>query len=324
MRVTRFRLLVVIAVAVFADFAGKTQMQAQEERPSQFHILNGALGSNGFPTTAASVCVGARFKERCYTPPKHDPPFALNGRAVAVQSASANDGILFSAESDGAENGRLVYLAILQDGPAGLVPITPSITLSDLGEYRPLTLLGLDPILVTADFVAKEGETRFGPHRYEITSYCYNNGVGRYELCDRYVTAKAFKETVIDSEKSVILSTGLHPGSPPFPGLPDLDKPVFLVKGALICDQSGALFSVRSLLDDAIRQGGETKRIVTTLRMFHCTVSERDTRVSVLLPAANDSLEYLRQKQGQFVRIEWRNSDGSVDFAWARAKNLRN
>src|SRR5262249_34208695 len=120
------------------------------------------------------------------------------------------------------------------------------------------------------------------------------------------------------------LSATLHPAAPPFPGLPDLSKPVYLKKMALICEDSGALYGVSNLLRGDGKSSPDPQNVAWVLRNFHCTIAQKDVLVSVFLPAANDQLEYLRQKESHVVLIRWKNSDGSIDAAWSFFDGLRN
>jgi hypothetical protein len=140
------------------------------------------------------LCVGAGNKERCYEPPKQDPPFALNPNAHEVKVETGARLILFTAESSSGGSGSLTILSLLEDRNNHLIDLLPKVTVTNQSEYCfwDLPNLSAMPVFVTADFVWAEGETHFARHRYRITSYAYHKQTGRYVQRDQYVTAKKY------------------------------------------------------------------------------------------------------------------------------------
>lgn len=85
-------------------------------------------------------------------------------------------------------------------------------------------------------------------------------------------------------------------------GLPDLEKPVFLTRGAVACQTIEALMENASL---------------------GCMTADQDTAIRVLVPRSVGHA-YLREEMMGYTRIAWKNSDGRVSIAYAMRSQLRN
>ncbi len=96
----------------------------------------------------------------------------------------------------------------------------------------------------------------------------------------------------------------------PLPGMPNLRKPVFLVKGSLVCDSAGSLIN-------------PNKKELLFLGV--CAPAPRDIRVSVIPPT--DAQEYLRDHYHQIVSVVWHSdemSNASTYKGWVLISGLRN
>jgi len=94
------------------------------------------------------------------------------------------------------------------------------------------------------------------------------------------------------------------------PGLPSLDKPVFVVKGSTVCLSDDALINPNANL---------------TIFAGACAVVGHDKRVSVISPT--DSRAYITDHYWQIVAITFRSgavSDANVYTAWVKISALRN
>ncbi len=70
------------------------------------------------------------------------------------------------------------------------------------------------PVLATADYVSADGDTHFAPHRYQITTYVYNEKTKSYIIGDSLITATKYPGlddtnviNVLEPEKSKIVAS---------------------------------------------------------------------------------------------------------------------
>jgi hypothetical protein len=222
----------------------------------------------------------------------------------------------------------------------------PALTLSNLGEYDAWKESNISsmPIVVTADFIWAEGEGHFAAHRYRITSYQYDEQGGTYSQRDQYVTDKAYDDNVLQQERATIfvrlkngafqtpttsttgdsLSRTLHPPVRPLPGLPDLNRAVFLSAGSVVCENANLVFGTQRELNKALKNAAYVQGATMLMKANHCTVADHDVRVSILISTTTDSRALMIDKTYQTVAIEWINSDGSTDEAWTLVTSLHN
>jgi len=182
-----------------------------------YRVVNGQTDSDGFPISAARICVGSANTEQCYSPPAPkppSPPFGLNATATDLKLATGVSLIVFTAESSIGGSGSLTNIALLADRNGQLIDLLPNITVTNQSEYRFWNLPAISgmPILTTADFVWGQVETHFSSHRYRITSYVYHKQGGRYVQLDEYITQKRYaglddanEIKVLEPEKATIL-----------------------------------------------------------------------------------------------------------------------
>ena len=187
-----------------------------------YRVLDGQTDSDGFPTTAARLCIGSATTEQCYTPPPPKPPlppFGLNATARDVKLTTGATLVLFTAESSAGGSGSLTSIALLENRSGQLIDLLPTVTVTNQSEYRVWNLptISAMPILITADYVWSAGETHFARHRYRITGYVYDKQAGRYVQRSEYVTEKKYVGLderdairVLEPEKAMILKRLQH------------------------------------------------------------------------------------------------------------------
>ena len=96
----------------------------------------------------------------------------------------------------------------------------------------------------------------------------------------------------------------------PLPGLPDLQRSVFLNSQALICESPGALAN---------------PNIKITVHLGVCNVTDRRIKVSVFPPTSQD--EYFQDYVSKMVSVGWRSeeaSNGNINSGWVRIDDLTN
>jgi hypothetical protein len=188
-----------------------------------YQLVNGQTDSDGFPTTAARLCIGSNQKQNCYTPPSQEPPFALNAKAQLVMVGNGPSLILFTAESWAGGSGSLTIVALLDKRGGRLKNLLPKVTVSNQSEYRVWNLPSIStmPVLVMADYVWVDGETHFAHHRYRITSYVYDKQSEHYIQRDEFVTGKKYPGLddteavrVLNPEKATIIARIQHQRRP--------------------------------------------------------------------------------------------------------------
>ncbi|MGA9527668.1 MAG: hypothetical protein WBS24_06100 [Terriglobales bacterium] len=183
-----------------------------------YRVLNGQTDSDGFPTTAARLCIGPASSEQCYEPsPVPDlAPFGLNAMARGVKLVTGARLVLFTAEAYEGGSGSLTSIALLENRTGKLIDLLPTVRVTNQSEYRMWNLPTISelPILVTADYIwnINAGETHFAQHLYRITSYVYDKQAGHYVQRDEYVTKKKYaglddtdEIRVLEPEKPTIL-----------------------------------------------------------------------------------------------------------------------
>src|SRR5262249_3925189 len=143
--------------------------------------------------------------QACFSPPVGDPPYGLHAQ---VKPIATKDGrlFLFSAESWAGAKVSLTFVSLLQEQNRQLVNLAPQIVISEEGEFTLWKLAPTEmPVLVVAECIFKDAGEDLS-HRYEITSYGYDQQVRQYKQVDHYLTSRRFKNEVLNSEKTTILA----------------------------------------------------------------------------------------------------------------------
>jgi hypothetical protein len=202
-------------------------------RVGLYHVVPGRVDSDGFPMTAARICLDDAGTDRCYTPPdfQKGSSFGLNPKATALGQLNGQDLTLFTATFSAGGSGELTNYALLTVRDGGFVNLLPKMQLTNQSEFAVWNLpeFSGSPILVTADFVwnpygmqgsANEQETHFGHHRYTVQVFMYDSAAGRYAERVKYVTERSYPGLnaldaikVIDPERRKILAQ-LRKGAP--------------------------------------------------------------------------------------------------------------
>jgi hypothetical protein len=172
---------------------------------AQYRVLPGRVDGDGFPTTAAGICLGDTGTTHCYSPP--DPsgksPFGLNPKATTVGHLDGQDLTLFTAAFSAGGSGELTNYALLSIRKGEFLNLLPKLQLTNQSEFAVWNLTELSPlpILVTADFVwspygaqgsNNEQETHFGRHHYAMRVYIYDQATTLYTERVRYTTEKTY------------------------------------------------------------------------------------------------------------------------------------
>jgi hypothetical protein len=220
--------LIVLAVLILVS---TTDSSAQ----APYRVLQGRVDSDGFPTTAASICLGDSGSAHCYTPPDYQPksPFGLNAKAVDIGQLSRHPLTLFTAVFSKGGNGELTTYALLTVKDGDFINLLPKLQLTNQSEFAVWNLpefSGL-PILVTADFLwdpyhqlgsHNELESHYGPHRYTIRVLLYDSAASHYAERIHFDTDHTYPGLnnvdaikVLDPERKHILTRlrkeGIHP-----------------------------------------------------------------------------------------------------------------
>ena len=199
-----------------------------------YRVLQGSVNSDGFPTTAASICLGETGSAHCYTPSDYQPksPFGLNAKAVDIGQLNGIPLTLFTAIfSAGA--GEITNYALLTVKDGDFVNLLPKLQLTNQSEFAVWNLSEFSnlPILVTADFLwdpyhqlgsNNELESHYGPHRYTIRVLLYDPATSRYAERLHFDTDRTYPGLnnvdavkVLTPERKHILSRlrkeGVHP-----------------------------------------------------------------------------------------------------------------
>jgi hypothetical protein len=167
------------------------------KRRNRTTVIAGKMDPDGFPISAARLCMGSGSTERCYTPepPKEpSPPFGLNAKAQEVKLLNGARLVLFTAESFAGGSDSLIALALVADKGDQLINLLPAVALPIQSEYRlwKLPSISAMPIRVTAEYVWMDGEPHYAPHHYRIKSYVYDKQAERYEKRDQFATKEKY------------------------------------------------------------------------------------------------------------------------------------
>lgn len=194
-------LLVVFVGSIFSSSAQTLDPTHVTEFP-RFRLIQGNLDSDGLPTSGARLCV-LNAANVCYQMPsntglstgqvKYD--YGLNPTAERLPLSDGGSFVFFSAEYSGGGSGSLDSLAILRYESSGKIAnILPFVDITNQSERAIWTIPKAShfPILVTADFDWRDGETHFARHFYTITAYTYEVRKGRFAKAFSYRTTKKY------------------------------------------------------------------------------------------------------------------------------------
>jgi hypothetical protein len=96
----------------------------------------------------------------------------------------------------------------------------------------------------------------------------------------------------------------------PIPGLPNLNKPVFLAPNSFVCSSRGAL-------------ANPNKDIL--LKTRDCVLTEKKIRVSVVQPRTQD--DYIEAHVARVIKVMWQSSaisDATVYSGWTPVAGITN
>lgn len=115
---------------------------------------------------------------------------------MGVYDGSYPDTILFTPifSAGGSGEAQLIALLLPDMKKAKWENLLPEMYITNLGEWQFLKcpLLSRWKVLVTADFIFKEGETHYSSHKYHICLYTYSEKEHRYKILDEYKTEEKY------------------------------------------------------------------------------------------------------------------------------------
>jgi hypothetical protein len=211
---------VVLATLVAAAGSGR---ESEPTPPTTFgndavRVNRPGMDAAHLPSGPATVCLVSSDKERCYEPPKRDPPFGVDPQTRTIRLAAGHEALLFTVISTAWGSGYRQLLALLRPGPDSRLEnlLSPEVVVSELSEYEFWDEPSISEfaLLVVAEAIwgedgCCEGETHFSSHRFRVTSYTFDRSSRRYGVCDRYVTARKYPSepiAVLEPEKGKILA----------------------------------------------------------------------------------------------------------------------
>ncbi|WP_024904457.1 hypothetical protein [Robbsia andropogonis] len=104
-------------------------------------------------------------------------------------------------------------------------------------------------------------------------------------------------------------------------GAPDPQKPIFLMKGSLVCRTEEGIFAGRSVMQKALDSG--TTPSEDSMFELGCVLTPNDIRVGIVGAEAGHEAN-VRQSMLGHSQIYWRNQDGSFWYGWASTARLKN
>lgn len=125
----------------------------------------GASSDQVSTVTSAMVCVVT--SRECFVAPVD---YGSNPRAELVELRPGKSALLFRVSASASGSGTSTMLSMLDLKDGRFVTLAPDIRLSEQSEYAFWREPEISdaPILVTADYIAGPGETRFAKHRFRI------------------------------------------------------------------------------------------------------------------------------------------------------------
>ncbi|NYF91327.1 hypothetical protein RBB79_17020 [Tunturiibacter empetritectus] len=219
--------MVVLFGTVLATSYGQSSIKARPTDFPSFTVFPGAADSDGLPTSGAKLCL-LKPAGVCFQMPSHrasdsvEYEFGLDPRSEILSLPGGGSLVFFSSQFSGGGSGTLDRLAILRyqvDGKIiNLMPFVGVTNQSDRAVWHIASISNF-PILMTADFYWRDGETHFSEHYYTVTAYEFDTKRGRYVKAFSYETSKRYpgldrvdQVHVLNSERAQILrrlETGL-------------------------------------------------------------------------------------------------------------------
>jgi hypothetical protein len=214
-------LCVLISVIGIGPFTGQEPGHRVVRDFPNYRLIEGAVDSDGFPTSGAKICAGA--SSLCFQMPSNGGyskgsvvyDFGLDPQASRLPLASGGSIVLFSATFSAGGSGSLDRLAFLRYNDDGtIIDLLPLVGLTNQSERATWLISKLSnyPILLTADFDWMQGETHFARHYYVVSAYRFDPATDKYSRVFRYKTSRKYAgldETdavrVIEPERAEIM-----------------------------------------------------------------------------------------------------------------------
>lgn len=189
--------------------------------------------------TTAEVCAVSTASKLCYTPPLSPTGwvYGLDPHATKVSLRDSDDALLFLASEWTGTASANTLLALLQIRNGHLVNILPLTTLSVLSDYALWKEpdISQTPILVVANYVWGEGESRMGSkHHFGVELFTMQPS-GDYGQSDSYVTTNKYgldlvgKMGVLSMERPAILARFRRARERSRAGVTERDEIAFLL-----------------------------------------------------------------------------------------------
>ena len=167
-----------------------------------YKLIEGAIDSDGFPTSGAKLCV-VEAPAPCFQMPSNLGysksgvvyDYGLEPKAERLPMKGGGSLVLFSATFSGGGSGSLDSLALLRyEGARKFSNLLPFVGLSNQSDRATWSIAEISdyPILVTADFDWMNGETHFAKHFYEVSVYRFDPRLQRYVRVLKYRTSKKY------------------------------------------------------------------------------------------------------------------------------------
>ena len=111
----------------------------------------------------------------------------------------------------------------------------------------------------------------------------------------------------------------LEPKPAAIPGLPDMNRSVYLSPSSLVCGYSDDIVGASK----TFRASAMTPLLTSLLQQRGCAFSDKTTRVQIELPDVR-SEQYFLQKQWHYVAIIWQGGSGQRWLGYTMTDNLHN
>jgi hypothetical protein len=171
----------------------------------RFLQYQGALDSDGFPTSGVKLCTKSE-QPICYQMPPHQYPdsttefyqFGLNPQSERLPIEGGGSWIFFTGTFSGGGSGALERLAVLRlegNGASGrivnLLPYVAVTNVSDRAMWK-VSEISPYPILVCADYIWNSGETHFGVHHFTVDAWLFDEKRDHYVKLLSYQTKRKY------------------------------------------------------------------------------------------------------------------------------------
>jgi beta-lactamase regulating signal transducer with metallopeptidase domain len=173
----------------------------------------GGLSSDQASTvTSARVCVVTSGE--CFVAPEY---YGSNPQAELVELTPGKSALLFRATASASGSGSSTTLSMLDLKEGRFINLTPDMQLSEQSEYALWREAGISdaPLLVTADYVAGTGETRFSRHRFRVRTFVLDTvratpALREYVLRSEFVTVRHYPSLDEVSKIDVLSHEKVH------------------------------------------------------------------------------------------------------------------